>query len=685
MNRIPIFNLSRYQIIINSFCGFTIKENSQDLLLFNLTSKSLQAQTDVTKQRYLDFLSFCVDSMKDFKEDPKNLYGEMVYKSYHVSNLTEEEKRKFEEISANYSSKYNASPPEFNGGFPNDRKLYEFNERVIDEFMADKKYNTHSELKIASVLGERVSELETCLARIAETSTSTPPRKIKRDREARFYRDECVREKRILEEVDRLIIENELIPADGRLYQDLSAEEKKKTVLGYMADRIQYGPNGLYSFNSESETIDEIISKLLTDIKAINDRLIRQSLIKRLMTFLPLKLFNVAENPANPTDPSNFSINDEEFTAFLKKEGVDQNNFKQYRLGLNRDLLGRDVSDDEREVRNFMTNALQLWHTNSVVLDLYNPCGKYVDWNIYLNLFCVYMYGRSGMNSGKVFPLSFSLSNYTSSSYLTPTFNSSTESYSFRTRQTYLFEKIFPNPSIKFLGVHLIKYYRKGKLVLFPLVTFIDIGYEHKSVQNRNEEDFSVGGELNIYTGKIRETYTFDSKYYFVEGGEITPELGITHHEFYNALYYKLRPYIMDGKKDQLYFTMRQRDDPELLRLCELIGMTEVFIMKDSFPVGGPLGPKGPKRIIVKTRDEAASYNTGILIAKQTLPHVGGGRKPKNNKTLKNRKHKTTKTFNNRKHKNTKTFKNRKSKTTKTKKVNKNIGKWSSKKESKYY
>ena len=56
--------------------------------------------------------------------------------------------------------------------------------------------------------------------------------------------------------------------------------------------------------------------------------------------------------------------------------------------------------------------------------------------------------------------------------------------------------------------------------------------------------------------------------------------MNITHHELYNALYIKMRPYIIGDDRKLLYFTMRSKGDPELQNLITKLNMQEIFIVK---------------------------------------------------------------------------------------------------------
>jgi hypothetical protein len=214
---------------------------------------------------------------------------------------------------------------------------------------------------------------------------SEGPKKIKNRKEKLYYQKELEREKVLMQEIEDKIKTKELIPPDGRLFSQLSLEEKNKTVIGFMADKIQWGQKNLLIY--EDKTVADVISELLKAI-AENPRI-----LQILMTFLPLDLFNDDD-----------SINIPAFTSFLEIEGNRlKTNIQQYRLGLGEDLY-------EKGLYHFLSKFHELWSTYGLPFDFDNMCAKYVDYNIYLNLFILYMFSRS---NNKIFPVSFRLTSNT--------------------------------------------------------------------------------------------------------------------------------------------------------------------------------------------------------------------------------------------------------------------------------
>ena len=118
----------------------------------------------------------------------------------------------------------------------------------------------------------------------------------------------------------------------------------------------------------------------------------------------------------------------------------------------------------------------------------------------------------------------------------------------------------------------------------------------------RDINDFSpsiISSADSIYNGTRREIYTLNTKFFFTEPGEISSEMNITHHELYNVMYNKIRMYIIDDNRKELYLTMKPRNDPDLITLMSVLNMKEVFIMKKKID-----DIYGPQRIMIVTQDE---------------------------------------------------------------------------------
>lgn len=597
-------NLKKLQHNIQTLCGFSIFDQTESLL-FNLPFDTVIKNNFY--DAYMEFLTFCLDSIKDFETNKTS----NIYASYSIPGLKDYELSKFNTIVDNYSQKYNTKiKNKYNlttKRYPNDKQLYAFNEDVLDEVIDPIRFNAKPESYILNdILKARVKELNQCMDRVDNTT-----RKIKSDIVQGYYLEAYQRELNLIKEIEKKIEKGELIPSEDVLYQDLSEEDKKKTALGYISDKIQFGPNTMFVFDKPN--IDEVIDELIKDINSVknggkygSDPLI----IKKIMTFLPIELFNIQPESGDHT------INDEKFKKFLKQEGhIHKNNFQQYRLGLGDDLF-RD------ELNTFKSTKQELWHTFILIGDPYNKCGNYVDYNIYLNLFAIYMYGRSNK---RVFPISFSLANNTTFGF----YDEKTKSYSFRTRKPYSAKQIFnptiKDPQLKFIGIHLIKYYKNNRLRILPLTSFIDKDFEAKRMRDIN--DFSpsiISSADSIYNGTRREIYTLNTKFFFSEPGEISSEMNITHHELYNVMYNKLRMYIIGDDRKELYLTMKPRNDPDLITLMSVLNMKEVFIMKKKID-----DIYGPQRIMIVTQDEIEEEKEkgSYIICNQSVPksELSGG------------------------------------------------------------
>ena len=591
-----------YQRELQKICGFSL-DKPYEKFLFNLSYDEVN-KYPILFNNYYEFLKFCYKKIKEFSDSKEK----KICSSYKIDDLSDYEIIQFNELEKSYSDKYNIEMKTPN--YPTDGEIYWLNEKVIDETMKDKKYNEQTDKHIWDILeNKRLEDLKQCFIK-----SKSSEKKIKTEKENEFYENEYSREKDIIDDIMSKVEIGELIIPDKKYY-DLSDEEKKKTAIGFISDKIQWGLKGYYEY--DDKTIDDILEKIVNN----------QSLIKNLMLFLPLELFNII--PISNNDEYKYEINEEKFRKFIKEKSESRDNFQQYRLGLGEDLFGGGI-------RNWMSTIQQLWSTYSLIVDLNNHCGKFIDYNIYLNLFCLYMFGRSNT---KTFPISFILSSNPSHDI----YNKNSNSYSFRNRAPRSINELF-NSSFKFIGIHLIKYRKKGQIKIHPLFVFFDPEYERKRNMIRSEkEEDNFEGISSLYTCQRVERFVIDTRMFFVEDGEITPAMNITHHELYNALYFKLRPYIMHNEyRKQLYFTMKSRDEIKQFMEESKIKMEEVFIIKKR------IEDKPQKRLVIRTLDEAKreiDNGTGFLICRQTLPETfqfGGSKKIKNK--IITRKQKKTKT-----------------------------------------
>jgi hypothetical protein len=601
--------IEELQTSLRNLCGFT-KSIKDNLLLFNLPVKPPNVN-------YIQFLQFCESKISEFDS------SQLMCQSYMIDKpLSEEEIQLFNDVAKKYevykhpqlikeriqktkTKKSSLYVPPFKR-LITDKELYQYNELVIDDFMKDKGYDTMSQLEIFEKFKERVAGLKTC--HDDNMNTTTLRKKI--DTELDYYSREYIREKEILDEVEKKLLANPHL-LDSKI---ISSDQN---IIGKIADQIQWGYKGLLAFEDDVAKVDTVIKKILETIEDI--KILNPDIIKKLMTFLPINLFKI--NPDNT-----FEINVEEFTKYIKLNGPLHNNFQQYRLGLYEDLF-----DDKSKL---FYELPQLWATYSLIADIDNHCGKYVEYNIYLNLFCLYLFGTS---NNKIFPISFALSSNTDYGI----YDIVSESYSFRNRAPFKAKFLFGNPDLKFIGIHLIKYYKlskpyikNGKTVytqarqcILPLFTFIDTKFKEKRDKPRLANNNMIDSMVSLYTGQRSERITCNIKMFAVEDGEISAVMNITHHELYNSVYYGLRAYIMDDNKKQLYFTMKSRENMDLIELIKLLNMKEVFLVRqhvDNFET---------KRIKIMFAEELYGKQELIdqLIGIQKLPYIasisGGSRK----------------------------------------------------------
>ena len=134
---------------------------------------------------------------------------------------------------------------------------------------------------------------------------------------------------------------------------------------------------------------------------------------------------------------------------------------------------------------------------------------------------------------------------------------------------------------------------------------------------------------------------------FFIEDGEITPSISLTYHELTNLLFYGAKTYMIGNDRKELYFTYRERPDPELENLIEKLKMTQVFFIK------GPFKPNERERFQIMTREEANIFlnvkpqyeimgNQDIPLThpQSSGPTTGGNKN--SNKQRKTRKNKKT-------------------------------------------
>ena len=158
----------------------------------------------------------------------------------------------------------------------------------------------------------------------------------------------------------------------------------------------------------------------------------------------------------------------------------------------------------------------------------------------------------------------------------------------------------------------------------------------------------TIGNDfISSYTGDERQVIICDQKMYFIEDGEITPSISLTYHELTNILFYGAKTYMIGNDRKELYFTYRERPDPELENLIEKLKMTQVFFIK------GPFKPNERERFEIMTFEEVIPFldknpqyeimgnqKLTLTVPQSSGPTTGGNKN--SNKQRKTRKNKKT-------------------------------------------
>jgi len=594
-----------------------IQSNIKNLCGYNYEIENALFDLNIpTNQKYMNFLTFCFIKIREFASQHIQKQS-----SFFVDNLGNYDNlRSIERTYLTNFRDIDTSPDS-----PTDVMLHIINERIIDNNFEDQQYNLKTDQEIFEILKQRVIDMKKC------------------KKEDEYYDRESQIESKILSKIDERKIPK---------MNWVNLENKNETIIGNISDQIKFGPKCLKAFDGDDRDIDKIIENILGKIKTLY--LSDPFIIKRLMTFLPLELF------IETSSPHNFIINEINFYNFLKRFGKSGLNFQQFKLGFKRDLT-IDPSFD----------IPQLYFNYDIKINYYKPCGKYVDYNIYLNLFSLYIYGRSNI---KVFPISFDLPTMTDHGVL----DTETKSYFFRQTRTFNQDLLFSD-RVEFLGIHLIKFrkqltngnYRER---ILPLFYFRDLDFS-------NENSSKLPVALSSYLGKGIKDFICNTKRYMVNEGEIEGTLNLTHHEIYNALYYGMRAYMLSddlerNKRDTFYFTMKPRDNRELNILIRKLRMKEVYIVKRKFP------NKNSLRLVILTDEEVRTYieqRIDFQLMKNQMPPIGlehyfnipirGGSKKINTKKSKKINTKKSKKINTKKSKKINTKKNKKINTKKSKKT----------------
>jgi hypothetical protein len=641
-----IKNILQLQREINGLLRISSKPD--DSLIFNIKDHQFYNET------YRQLLQFSLDSLKDFLQSPEG------FKSYMVPDITGIEKSKFfdkkgvyypytdnkiiRERLRNLKQKRNRTHKPIkvmDSRYLSAQELFTYNrEYRIREYMKDKDFNEKPPEHILKIFKERVEEMGKCLTKHEHLVNKT-----KSNDDLLFLRTESDREKIMLSSIA------------NKASADLMTELKK------MANYVMWGVKQIKCYYNGDGTLKNP-EQLNKDVDDILDKLRAAkagdpNCVKKMMTFLPLSIFKVVKSNGELSDNLSSFEDRDQFDYYedrLRKYYIDNaiprdyetgnesNDEKsiingpqtQFRLGIGYDLF-RD------RIGQLYSDMNGLWSTYSTDLDLFNSCGKYINYSIYINLLQMYMFM---IKSNSVFPSSFSLRKEIRPDGIDRNiYNVKTQTYEFRYKDPIGKKNLF-NPNMKFIGVHFIKYVnneRGGKLSVLPLFVFINKNFSNiKAIPRTDTKVTTIGFDfISSYTGDEREIITCNNKMYFVEDGEISPSMSLTYHELTNILYYGTKTYMFDNNRKELYFTMANKDDPRLQELIELLNMTQVFFVKDK--VEG----FSKERFKIMTKEEIiASGNKGELMGNQQLDELMGnqqlgGWKKKTKKKI--TKHKITK------------------------------------------
>ena len=627
-----------------------------DKSIFQLSSINPPGNEEV----YKSFLQFVLLSLHKVKDDDQPLV------SYPVDDLSDAELEQFKKKNEQYTaylniesirtsingirSRLGLKPSKEKSSLLKFNELQEYNRNTIREHMKDKDYDELSADSFLMIFRQRIKEMDDC-NKLPQTSD------LKTEVEVSYLKVELEREKIILASIEKKVVEKKF--ASEKAKSDFIMEELKK-----MASYIMWGSKFMECYYNEDGTlkteaelsvyVDSMLEKLVTA------KLTDPNCVKKLMTFLPLSIFFAVHQETlerisqidNLTDTEKLDFDFD--TSKLKDFYISNGIHHDYETGIESESPNRILRGPQVQYRIALGDELfggsyriyseikGLFNVFGLDVDLFHSCGKYVTYNIYLNLLLLYM---QLLKKNSVFPVTLSLKKTTEWGIL----DTETQSYEFRYRPPVRARGLF-NDGTKFLGIHFFKYQPETstfpkKLSVLPLFVFKHETHQllsllpntHTDIINFNQIFFSQ------YFGNASEILTCDSKLYFVEDGELTPTMSITYHELTNMLYYGAKAYIIGDDRKELYFTMLPNDNPELLKLVRLLNMTQVFF------VNGKVKGFQRERFKVMTKEEidselAKTRPQWRLMGKQVVDGVSsfvGGYK-KSNKS--NNKIKTTKT-----------------------------------------
>jgi hypothetical protein len=665
-------------------CNLLGSDYSCDKSIFKLSASNPPGNEEVYKY----FLQFVLLSLHKVKDNDQPLV------SYTVDDLSDAELEQFNKKKEQYSaysdinnirtsingirSRLGLKPSTEKSSLLKFNELQEYNSNTIREHMKDKDYDDLSADSFLTIFRQRIKEMNDCY-QLPQTSD------LKTKVEVSYLRVELEREKIILASIEKKVAEQKFGTEKDK--SEFIMEELKK-----MASYIMWGSKFIECYYNENGTL-KTETELSVYVDSMLEKLARAKLtdpncVKKLMTFLPLSIFFAVHQETrervskidNLTDTIklDFDFDTKKLKDFYISNGIHHD----YETGIESELPNRILRGPQVQYRLALADELfgesyriyseirGLFNVFGLDVDLFHSCGKYVTYNIYLNLLLLYM---QLLKTNSVFPVTLSLKKTTEWGIL----DIKTQSYEFRYRPPVRALGLF-NDGTKFLGIHFFKYQPETatfpkKPYVLPLFVFKHETHQRLSLLPNTHNDIIKFNPIffSQYFGNASEILTCDSKLYFVEDGEITPTMSITYHELTNMLYYGAKAYIIGDDRTELYFTMLPNDNHELQKLVRLLKMTRVFVVK------GKVQGFQRERFKVMTKEEvdielAKKPQQWRLMGKQIIDVASpllGGYKKSNKKTKKNKTNKSNKKI--------KTIKTQKiiklNQTNKTKKHVKNI------------
>ncbi len=637
-----IYNIKKLQQQIHRL----LKTSSipDDSLIFNITDKTYYNNS------YHKLLSFTKSSLEAF------LSSDDICKSYFVPDISDEEKEHFRKKIIEYNPykdvqdirikllnltrKPNATKKSIRvmpKSMPHltYQELFTYNrEYHIRKYMQDKDYNKKTPRDIFKIFEDRVEEMVACLSKEKGSRNKT-----KTEDEVNYLEIESHRESVMLSSI-----------------KTKSMEDLQK-----MANYIMWGSKQTKCYYNDDGTLKDrtqlehyVNDKILKKLRIAKENDV--NCVKKMMTFLPLSIFKLIKKTGESFDDLSLFEDGDEFdydedklreyyiyngtlrdynTETISEDGIIKGLNTQFRLGIGYDLF-------QDKIGKLYSDILGLWSVYVNDLDLFNSCGKYVNYSIYLNLLQIYIFM---IRNNSVFPISFSLRKEIIQDNIRKTYNQNSESYEFRNKDPISKKNLF-NEDMKLIGVHFIKYTSFNKHIhneeikVLSLFVFINKKFNDRKEMSKGAiGKTTIGNEfISSYMGDEREIITCDQRMYFIEDGEITPAMSLTYHELTNILFYGAKTYMIGNDTKELYFTMAEKDNSDLQKLIKLLNMKEVFFVK------GPVEGFTKERFKIMTEDEARKtikHNKGELMGNQNLGSMNNNRNNNRNRNSNNLKNNT--------------------------------------------